>query len=39
MYSKRTLGILGAVVAIATISAVVGFENTDAKEPSFHRMV
>ena len=38
MYSKRILGILGAVVAIATISVVVGFENTDAKESSFHRM-
>ena len=38
MYSKRTLGILGAIAAIATISTVVGFENTDAKEPSFYRV-
>lgn len=38
MYSKRILGILGAVVAIATISTIVAFENTDAKESSFHRL-
>ena len=38
MYSKRTLGVFGAIVAIAAISTVVAFENTDAKESSFHRM-
>lgn len=38
MHSKKIFGILGAIVVIATISAVVGFENIDAKEPALDRI-
>ena len=38
MYSKRDIGILGAIVAVAALNTVVAFENTDAKEPTLSRM-